>query len=323
MSEVVIVTGIGDRLGAAVAAEVARRWPDAEVFGLGSAPVATPIPGVESIRVDLRSRTLADLVRTLDVSVIVHASLLDPKVRGGRAGQKDVNILGTMRLLAAAERSESLRHVVVASTTAVHGAGARSPAVHVASSAAVGSLPDGIGRDCVEAEGQVRALARHRPDATTTVVRLADIVGPGVETPMAEYLRLPILPTRLGHDPRLQVVHIDDAIAALVEATITPPDTSLVVDVAGEGVVTLSQAAAILGRPWMPVLPGLGGATRALLGRSDAARLTTEHRDLLTWGRVVDTTLMRATVLPEPAYTTRTALASMAVPRAVREGGHP
>jgi UDP-glucose 4-epimerase len=127
-------------------------------------------------------------------------------------------------------------------------------------------------------EGYVRGFARRRPDVGITTLRLANIIGPGIRTAMTDYFALPVIPAPLGFDARLQFVHETDAAACLVLAT-TGPRAVGNVNVAGAGVITLMQAAAMVGRPIFPGpaargrLPrrhGQAGRARRLLGRPDA-----------------------------------------------------
>jgi len=90
-----------------------------------------------------------------------------------------------------------------------------------------------------------------------SVLRFANIVGPHADTPLAEYFALPVLPTVLGYDPRLQFIHEDDAVQVLRLAAAEPrrgTTNTGTFNVAGEGVMVLSQAARRLGRPTVPML---------------------------------------------------------------------
>ena len=53
----------------------------------------------------------------------------------------------------------------------------------------------GYAKDVAEIEGYARGLGRRRPDLNVTVLRCANVIGPTVLSPMASYLRLPVLPT--------------------------------------------------------------------------------------------------------------------------------
>src|SRR6185503_19526618 len=98
---------------------------------------------------------------------------------------------------------------------------------------------------------------------------------------MPDYLALPVLPTVAGFDPRLQFVHLDDAVRALrLAADGSHPG---VFNVAGPGSLTLSQLAHRLGRPTVPVprfaAPWLGRGLRGL----GVADLSPEQFELLTF----------------------------------------
>ena len=51
------------------------------------------------------------------------------------------------------------------------------------------------------------------------MLRYQPEIGPGLRSPLSRYLSLPAVPTQLGFDPRLQLVHADDATGALLAAT--------------------------------------------------------------------------------------------------------
>ena len=76
----------------------------------------------------------------------------------------------------------------------------------------------GYAKDAVEIEGYLRGFARRRPDVAVTVLRLANLVGPRVDTALTRYFALPVVPTVLGSTPALQLLHEEDALAALERA---------------------------------------------------------------------------------------------------------
>ena len=54
------------------------------------------------------------------------------------------------------------------------------------------------------------------------MLRYQPEIGPGLDAPLVRYLSLPVVPTQLGFDPRLQLVHAEDATGALDAATMNP-----------------------------------------------------------------------------------------------------
>jgi UDP-glucose 4-epimerase len=122
---------------------------------------------------------------------------------------------------------------------------------------------------------------------------------------MTDYFALPVIPTVLGFDPRLQFLHEDDSLEALRLATLR--DVSGVVNVAGDGVISLGQAARFAGRPTVPVPPMLGGAVGVLYRQTGLTDFSREQIRYLSYGRGLDTTRMREVLGLVPSYTTREA----------------
>jgi UDP-glucose 4-epimerase len=178
------------------------------------------------------------------------------------------------------------------------------------------SLPSGgFAKDAVEVEGYVRGFARRRPDVAVCVLRFANILGPCADSPLADFFTLPVMPTVFGYDPRLQFVHEDDVIDVLRVALHEPRRSTLnsgTFNIAGDGVLTLSQCSRRLGRPTLPVLlpavTWVGSALRTI-GLTD---FSPEQIRLLTHGRVVSTVQMRETLGFRPKYTTAETFADFA-----------
>src|SRR5690606_10374134 len=171
----------------------------------------------------------------------------------------------------------------------------------------------GFAKDSVEVEGYVRGFARRRPDVAVTTLRFANVMGPRVMTPLTRYFLLPVVPTVLGFDARLQFTHEDDLCEALRLATVS--EVSGTFNVAGDGVLLLSQAIRRAGRPSVPVPTYAVSLFGAAFREARLSDFTTEQLEFLTYGRVVDTTAMRTQLKFEPAYTTAEAFDEMIAAR--------
>jgi UDP-glucose 4-epimerase len=113
------------------------------------------------------------------------------------------------------------------------------------------------------------------------------------------------VPTVLGFDPRLQFVHERDGLEVLWRTTLG--DYGGTFNIAGDGVVTLSQAVHRAGRPAVPVPQAAAPWVGQALRRLGLADFSAEQVRFLSYGRVVDTTRMREVLGFEPRYTTRQA----------------
>ncbi len=288
---VVLVTGVSRYLGAQVAARLAADVRIGRVIGLDSDPPHPSTAGTsafEFVRANIRTPEPASVIAGNRVEVVVHLAVASAAVpsAGGRAGMKEQNVIGTMQLLAACQQAPDLRKIVFRSSTAAYGASFRDPAVFTEDTEPRELPRGGFARDVLDMEGYVRGFRRRRPDVAVTVLRFAPFIGQYAATSLTRYFAQPVVPTVFGRDPRLQFVHVDDALEILHRSVVE--DHAGTFNVAGPGVITLSQAVRRAGRVAVPVLePGmsaLAGITRGF-GRWD---LSLDQLDLFVHGRVVD-----------------------------------
>jgi UDP-glucose 4-epimerase len=319
MPKVVLITGVSRFLGTRLAAELAADPAVDRVIGIDSiTPRRTDLRQLgrtEFVRADIRNPLIAKVLAQARVDTVVHTPLLAARRANGTAGvSKELALVGTMQLLSACQKSDTVSRVVVRSTTAVYGAGPRDPAVFTEDMHAIGYAASGYAKDAVEVEGYVRGFARRRPDLAVMILRLASMVGPTIDSPMTRYLAMPIVPTSLGFDPRLQLLHETDAVEVLRLATIGTQTG--VVNVAADGVVPLSQAVRRAGRVRLPVPAPAMAVVGGIVRNSGVLEVSAEHASFLNFGRVVDTTRLHTQFGFRPRYTTAEALDSYLAGRA-------
>jgi UDP-glucose 4-epimerase len=290
--DTVVVTGVGRYLGARVASRLAADPRVGQVIGIVAAPpsptLAPLLDRVELVEADLT--TCAKVVAKLDAYAVVHLGVVTAPepATGDRAGMKEQNVIGTMQLLAACQKAPRLRKIVIRSSTAAYGASFRDPAVFTEETEPREVPRGGFARDILDIEGYVRSFRRRCPEVTATVLRLAPLIGWAADTTLTRYFAQPMVPTVLGRDPRLQFVHVDDALDILHRSVVE--DHPGTFNVAGPGALTLSQAIRRAGRLSVPV-PELGLSSVASLARRLRRRgFGLDQVDLFVHGRVVDTT---------------------------------
>jgi UDP-glucose 4-epimerase len=317
---VVLVTGVSRDLGRRFARAAAADPEVDRVIGVDVVPPRGDIGEVSFVRADIRNPVIAKVIVKEDVDTVVHMSVIStPGSAGGRNTMKELNVIGTMQLLAACQKAARLRALVVKSTTTVYGASSRDPAMFTEDMEPRRAPRAGYAKDVAEVESYVRGFARRRPDVRVTMLRAANVIGPRVTSPLTSYFRLPALPTVLGHDPRLQFLHERDLLAVLRHATVN--EVAGTFNVAGDGILMLSQAVRRLQRPTVPLPPFAVGSVGSALRSARLADFSPEQLGLLTYGRGVDTTRMRTHLGFEPAYTTAEALADFGA-SLTPTGGH-
>jgi UDP-glucose 4-epimerase len=295
---------------------------DARVEALVGVDLEEPpidVKGLEFVRVDIRNPLVARVLEATAVDTIVHTNILSsPSVIGGRSQMKETNVIGTMQLLGAAQRSPKLARVVMKSSPAIYGWGSGTPSIIPESHAARPVDLAGFAKDCADAETHARDFGRRRNEVDLVILRTQAVIGPTVTTGMTDYLSLPVVLTVLGYDPRLQFLHEQDAVAAFVEATFG--DVSGIFNIAAPGAPYLSKALRMLGRVQIPLVLPAAGPLAAILRQLDLVDFPMDQLRLLRHGRVIDTSRARTTLGFEPRFTSEEALLDF---RDHRDGDFP
>ena len=306
MTQVVLVTGVSRDLGARFARTLAAT-AEVEVVGVDVTPPPHDLGAVSFVRADIRNPVIGKVIEQRGVDTVVHMAMVStPSGAGGRSSMKEINVIGTMQLLAACQRAEAFRRIVVQSSASVYGSSPRDPAQFTESLSPRVQPRTGFGKDSVEIETYVRGLARRRPDVTVTTLRLASLMGAGVDSQVTRYLSLPVVPKVLGFDARLQFLHPTDAVDALLSAATR--DLPGTYNVAAADVVVLSQALRMMGRPVVGVPQQAAAPLAGTLRQLRLTDLSADQIEALTYGRGMDTGRFRAAAGWTPQYTSRQAL---------------
>jgi UDP-glucose 4-epimerase len=320
VTRVVLVTGVSRYLSSRLAGRLSADPSIERVIGVDTVPPSRAdldlLGRTEFVRADIRNPLIGKVISQAGVDTVVHASVTaTPHGAGGRTPMKEMNVIGTMQLLAACQKSNTVQRLVVKSTTAVYGTSPRDPAIFTEDMSAKSLPVSGYAKDAVEVEGYVRGFMRRRPDIDVTLLRFANFIGPFIDTPLTRYFQLAVVPTALGYDPRMQLLHETDAIEVLRLATTSARTGTF--NVAGDGALLLSQAIRRAGRIPLPIpAPAVAFVGRAVR-RSGLVDFSPEQMQFLNFGRVVGNGRLKSEFGYIPAYTTAEAFDSFLVGRPV------
>lgn len=288
----VLVTGLGTFWGARVASALERRDDVEAIVGVDRHEPPLPLERAEFVKCDPTFSIMHRIVEATRVDTVVHTHLVVDSTRVSSSALHEVNVIGTMNLLAAAGAAESpVRRVVVKSSTLVYGSTFRDPYFFREDTPRRRSPRTPVERSLVDIESYVRDFAEDNPHIDVTLLRFANVLGSDIDSPLIRLLRLPVVPEILGFDPRMQFVHEDDVTSALVYATTS--EVPGVYNVAGEGTLPWSEVCAIVGKRRVPLPPWFTGFAVAPLGRLGVLKIPPELLELLRYGRGVDTTRLR------------------------------
>lgn len=304
----VVIAGVATRWGAGLARALARRDDVGEVIGIDTTEPDADLGRTEFIEADIRNPVISRILPALEPDIVIHCGILwyPDKNRPSRA-LHDINVIGSLQLLAACEKTPSLRALIVRGSAAIYGSAPGAPCFFTEDMARRYPLRTRFQRDIGELEGYFENFARRRPEVTCCMLRFQVELGSGLDDPFARYLGLPVVPVQLGFDPRLQLLHPVDAAGALAAAVANPVRGP--VNVAPDGAISLSRLLRLVGRPSVGLPPLVAGPLVKRLGRQLAA--ADMYRDaelLLRYGRGCDNRRLREEIGYEPAFDTEGAV---------------
>jgi UDP-glucose 4-epimerase len=261
------------------------------ILGMGARAPSVPFERAEFVRADQNYSILNRIVKATQVDTILHTFMITNSTTVPNRAMHEINVIGTMNLLAAAGApGSSVRHIVVKSSTLVYGSAASDPTTFHEDTPRTSPARNSVERALIEAESLVRDFSEDNPATLVTVLRFANVLGTHLTTPISRNLSRPVCPSIFGFDPLLQFVEEDDVVRALLH--VTRGSIPGLYNVAGDGRLPWSEVAGICGTRLVPLSPYSPLKIRPLSRLFD---LPSELEDLLRYGRGVDTRRLAAT----------------------------
>ena len=282
-----LVTGLSTYWGGRLA-QALEAFDDVEaVIGVDNEEPHVELERTEYVKVGTQHALLRRVVEAAEIDTVVDTRLVVDSSTTTPGKAHENNVIGTMNILAACSGAGSpVRKVVFKSSAHFYGCEQDDPAFFDESMGRPHRPGTSIERDVVEAEASIGDFAEKNPDVAVTVLRFANVLGPSVRTSHIGLFSLPAVPMILGFDPRYQFVHEDDVVHALEHAV--GHDVPGIFNVAGDGVLALSEVAGLLGKPYAPILPPWGTGLAAAALRRVGVRIPPEAMNQLRFGRGLD-----------------------------------
>jgi UDP-glucose 4-epimerase len=307
----VLITGVGSHVGSLLAARLERDPEVEHVAGLDTRPPKVELERTEFIEADIRDPEIARLIPPTRVDTIVHEQIVrQPGPGMSSRAMHDINVIGTLQLLAACELVPTLRTIVVRGSAGVYGAEPHAPQFFKEEMARMFPLRTRFQRDVAEIENYFETYANRHAGVGCTMLRYQPAIGPGMRTQITRYLSQPVCPTYMGFDPRIQLVDIEDALEAIVAAVRNPVRGA--VNVAGSGTIGLARMIRLAGKRALPIASPLFGAVTSSGQRLGLDAQSDDFQRLLRYGRGVDTRRLTEEVGCTPRHSTVDAVMSWA-----------
>jgi UDP-glucose 4-epimerase len=246
MKPAVVVTGISGNLGRTLAKQLHQRE---RIIGLDRRPFPGKPKDIEIHQLDLRKKKAEDLFRRGNVKAVIHMGIMhDPRMN--EEEHHSFNVVGTTRILNYCAKY-GVKKVVVLSSANVYGPSPDNSNFLMEDAPLMAASRFSGVRDLIEVDMLANAFFWRHPDIQTVILRPVHIVGPGIKNAPSNYLRLRRPWKMAGFDPMVQLIHVEDAARAMVEAL--RPEARGVYNVVGPGEVPLSAIFRELGHAPVPV----------------------------------------------------------------------
>jgi UDP-glucose 4-epimerase len=289
----VLVTGACGRLGKRVVRMLHR---ERRVVAVDRRPFPDKPKDVVHEQVDMRRKKLKDIFRAEPIEAVVHLGVMhDPRASSDE--HHSWNVAGFQKLMEYVAHYQVPKLVVLSSAN-VYGPQPDNAQFLTEDAPLLGGARFSEIRDLIEVDMLAQGFFWKHPDTETVVLRPVHILG-GVHNAASNFLRLPTIPTLMGFDPMIQVIHESDVALAIARAL--APGKRGIYNLAGPEPAPLSHLVRLLEKPSFPVPYTLG---KAVLKRLWSFRLTTfpaPELDHIRFVCMVDDRKARAELAYEPA----------------------
>jgi UDP-glucose 4-epimerase len=259
----VLVTGAGSDLGRVLCRTLHR---DFDVIGIDTREFPDRPKDVDHHLVDIRRKAAQTLIKKKKPELVIHLGpLCDERPRAPRGAA----LLETTATLLKLVESTRARKLVVISSASLYGPSPVSAAFMSEDAPLLGGQHHPRMADAIAVDMMVQSFFWKSPATETVILRPVHIIGGHMQNMVSRFLRAKRVPTLMGFDPMLQLVHESDITSAVVLALAS--GVRGVFNIVGATQAPLSRILEARQTIAMPV-PGI--LMRAALGRLGALRLT-------------------------------------------------
>jgi UDP-glucose 4-epimerase len=290
----VLITGLSTYWGGRLA-QALERHPEIEtIIGIDRRPPKLALERTEFVQVADAHSLIRRIVDAAEIDTVVDTRLvLDPLITTPKRAHEN-NVIGTMNILTACAGSDSpVRKLVVRSSTRYYGVHQDDPAFFTEEMRRPHPPTSLLDKDVCEVEDALRGFRERNLEKTVTVLRFATEIGPDVRSAWQRYLSATVIPTIAGFDPRVQFIHEDDMAHCLEHAVRF--DLDGIFNCAADGVLSLGEAAGLLGKRTAPILPPIGTAAAMMLLQRSGVPVHPDLERQIRFGKAVDNRRYKAT----------------------------
>ncbi|HEX7792417.1 MAG TPA: SDR family oxidoreductase [Afipia sp.] len=255
MKGVVLVTGAAGFIGRSLIAELARGGVNSEIVALDVREVAAHdrLAAVTYLTGDIRDPALKDIFQKHRPQAVVHLASV---VAVGGDPQRDweIDVLGTKNVLQCCVDA-GVDHLIVTSSGAAYGYYADNPVPLHEDDPLRGNADFPYARNKREVEEMLVEWHDLYPHLAQTVFRPCTVLGPDTDNQITAMFERPVVLGLSGTSTPFSLIADTDVVAALARAVHQPKPG--VYNLAGDGVLSLREIAALNHKPYVGIPPPL------------------------------------------------------------------
>jgi UDP-glucose 4-epimerase len=302
----VLITGAGGYLGRqVVAALAADRKGLAAIVASDVRPVPADqrLEGVHYLTADITSPDLALALEQHRIEVVVHlAAVVTPGKKSDRALEYRVDVLGTCNVLEACVRC-NVRKLIYTSSGAAYGYHADNPAWLDEQVPLRGNFEFAYSHHKRLVEEMLANYRREHPQLAQLIFRPGFILGATTRNQITNLFDQPRITGLKGADSPFVIIWDQDVVGAILQGIFQ--GGSGIYNLAGDGVLTLAEMAAMLGKPYRALPVWLVGAALWLGKRLGLTRYGPEQVRFLRYRPVLSNDRLKTVFGYHPRKTSR------------------
>jgi UDP-glucose 4-epimerase len=254
MNGAVLVTGAAGFIGKSLIAELARVNANSEIVALDMRGVIAHerLPNVTYVTGDVRDPALREIFQAHRPQTVVHLASV---VAVGGDPQRDweIDVLGSKNVLQCCVDAGA-EHLIVTSSGAAYGYYADNPMPLHESDPLRGNADFPYARNKREVEEMLVEWHDLHPHLEQTVFRPCTVLGPATNNQITAMFERPVVMGVSGTATPFSLIADSDVVDALVQAVRHPKPG--VYNLAGDGVLSLREIAALNGKFYLAIPPG-------------------------------------------------------------------
>ncbi len=303
----ILVTGASGATARLVAS--APIGQDHEWVGVDPRPLKSAgyFPGKTHV-INYASRQLDDLMKQEQFDAVLHLGRIRDSQNYSHHHRFELNVVGTQRLLELCEKTK-VKQLVVLSTYHVYGAH-RLNSLYLTEDSPLRAIQTYADlSDAVELDHASTTFMWKVPHVTTTVLRPVNVIGRHVKNTLTSMLKAGLCPRMVGFDPLMQFIDEKDMARAILSVLGAPEPG--VYNVAGEGVIPLSQVIAQVGARSVPVPPLVTSGMIRAIAKMLGVRFPAYFVDFFKYPVILKDESFREKFQYQPKVTTLQALSNL------------